>query len=93
MMTVVATTTAVTTAMDCKGNGVGGNYDSNSISGDSNGGNSDDDNCSGGDSKGGRHIQQSLKVTSEETAVVVAVMAATMAMETTINYKLKRRQR
>ena len=53
MRTVAATTTAVKTVMDCIGDGVGGNYNS-----DSGVGNSDNNNGGSGDSKGGGHIQQ-----------------------------------
>ena len=84
-MTVATTMTAVTTAMDCKGDGVGGDYDSDSDGGDSDGGDSDDDNCGGSDSEGGGHIQQSLKAAAEKTAVVAMVMAAAKGTETTIN--------
>ena len=48
-----ATTRAVKTVIDCIGDGVGGNYNSNSGVGDS-----DDVNGGSGDSKGGGHIQQ-----------------------------------
>ena len=61
MTAVAATTTAVKMAMDCKGNGVIGNYDSNSGVG-----NSDNNNSGSGNSKGGGHIQQSLKPAAEE---------------------------
>ena len=86
MLTVAATTTAVTTAMvDCKGDGVGGDYNSDSNGSNSNGSNSDYDNCGSSNSKGGEYIQQSLKVAAEEMAVVARVMAAATATETTIN--------
>ena len=52
-MTVAATTTAVKMEMDCIGDGVDGNYNS-----DSGVGNSDIDNSGSSDSKGGGHIQQ-----------------------------------
>ena len=62
-MTVAATTTAVKTAMDCKDDGVVGDYNS-----DSGVGNSDDDNGNSGDSKGGGNIPQSPKAPAEELA-------------------------
>ena len=55
-MTVAATTMAVKMAMDCIGDGVVGDYNSDSGVGDS-----DDDNggsSSSSDSKGGGHTQQ-----------------------------------
>ena len=85
MMTVAVTTPGVTTAMDCKGDGVGGNYDWDSNGGNSNDRGSDNDNCSSSNIEGGGHIQQSLKPAAEETAVVETVMAAVTATETTIN--------
>ncbi len=85
MMTVAATTTAVTTTMDCKGDSVGGNYDSDSDGDNSNGGDSDDDNCGSSDSECGGHIQQSPKAAAEEMAVVAMVVAVATATETTIN--------
>ena len=45
MMTVAATTATVTMTMDCKGDSVGGNYDSDSNGRDSDVGDSNDDNC------------------------------------------------
>ena len=66
MMTVAATTTAMKIAMDCKGNGVGSNYDSDSGVGDSHG-----NNGGGGDSEGGGHIPQSPKAAVEKLAVAV----------------------
>ena len=80
MTAVAATTMAVKTAMDCKGDGVVGNYGSNSGVGYS-----DNDNGGGGNSEGGGHIPQSSKAAVEESAAAVMVMAAATATETTIN--------
>ena len=74
MMTVAATTMREKTAMDCIGNGVGNNYNSNSSVGDS-----DNNNSSSGNSEGGGHIQQSLNVATEETAAALMVMVARIA--------------
>ena len=68
-------------AMDCKGNGVSSNYNSNS---ESSIGDSDANNGGGNDIESGRHIQQSPKASAEESAAVVMVMVAAMATDTTI---------